>query len=142
MTYVSTLSAVPNLADAILFEISIKLKALADHGDKAIIELRSLPLTPADLEALDVALGHGEVAAEIQVSGLSTVHESAWSGVWRVRHHSTDGCLVSDQINICSVPDILSARSEDVRDASVRLRNAIQKNLEIADSIAVWGGAK
>jgi hydrogenase-1 operon protein HyaF len=141
MTLVSIPSNDLNLADAILFEVSVKLKALADHNESAVIELRGLPLTPNDLEVLDAALGRGEVAAEIHVSGQSTVQETAWSGVWRVRHHTADGGLSADQINICFVPDILSARYEDVRDASVRLGNALQKNMEITGSVANGGNA-
>lgn len=120
MTYADGHPSGLSLVDAILSEVGAKLRRLAAQGEPGVVELRGLPLAPSDMSALDAALGLGEVKAEVHVSGLTAVIETAWPGVWRVRHHAADGTVISDEISISPAPDILAARLEDIRDCAGR----------------------
>lgn len=91
----------------ILREIEALLAALVETGLGGSIDLRSLPLSPADAEALDAALGEGEVRATIRALGETHVLETAIHGVWRVKHCNDDGNAVADFIEVCDAPDIL-----------------------------------
>lgn len=126
MTYIVPPPHGPALPDALMAEVAAKLKMLAETGATSTIELRGLPLSNEDMIVIGEALGIGEVQAEVHVSGLSNVTETAWPGVWRVRHHSADGGIISDEIVIASVPDILSARKADIADSSARFLQIVQ----------------
>lgn len=126
MTYIVPPPHGQSLPDALFAEIGAKLKQLSETGMASTIELRGLPLSHADLETIHEALGIGEVQAEVHVSGLSSVTETAWPGVWRVRHHASDGNLIADEIVIATVPDILAARKADIAESSARFLSIVQ----------------
>ena len=65
------------MARSVLTEIGNLLVALSESGQAGSIDLRSLPLTYADREQLLELLGPGEVTAELDVAGRSTVRETA-----------------------------------------------------------------
>ncbi len=99
----------------ILHEIRTLLAALIDTGRGGSIDLRSLPLSPADFEALDAALGEGEVRATIRALGETRITETAIHGVWRVTHCNDGGEAVADLIEVCDAPDILKTQAADAR---------------------------
>ena len=112
----------PTIGDSLLVEVAEHLKTFAETGEPHIIDLTSLPMTDADRKALDERLGTGEVKAEIAVIGDSELWETAYAGVWRVRHFgSTRDRAAADQIVIASVPEILRTHREDARAAASRL---------------------
>jgi hydrogenase-1 operon protein HyaF len=109
------------MADAILREISQMLTRLADTGEPGTIDLRAMPLAPADFAVLRERLGRGEVQATIDVSGPTEVTETAFAGVWWIAHKNIDGHAVTEQIEVTRVPAILAAHPEDIRRAKDRL---------------------
>ena len=116
---------VTGMALSIMAEVARMLEALADKGKKGSIDLRSLPLTDADREQLEELMGRGEVKAELEVSGDSTVWETSYPGAWWIRHHGAGGKISSEEISICPVPAILSAHPADIEAAANRIKNAI-----------------
>ena len=87
------------MAWSILTEIHQLLKALSEKGEAGSIDLRSLPMTDADREQLEEILGRGEVRAELELAGVSEVWETAYAGVWWVRHRrSTNRSGVTSRI--------------------------------------------
>ena len=114
-----------SLPDAVLAEVASLLAALSATGEPGVIDLRGLPLSAEDLASIEDRLGEGEVHAEISASGKSSIKETAYSGVWRVRHFSSSGAAIADQIVIGRVPEILMAHVDDIRDSAVRLRLAL-----------------
>ncbi len=56
-------------AAPLLHEIAALLDRLAQTGEGGSVQLNGLPLQPGDYEALQEALGEGEVSAEIQALG-------------------------------------------------------------------------
>lgn len=110
----------------ILHEIRTLLAALADTGRGGSIDLRSLPLSPADFEALDAVLGEGEVQATICALGETRVRETAIHGVWRVTHCNDGGEAVADLIEVCDAPDILKTHAADARVGLALLRARLE----------------
>ena len=118
-------SLVTGMALSIMAEVARMLKALADKNETGSIDLRSLPLTDADREQLEELMGRGEVKAELEVSGDSTVWETSYPGAWWIRHRGAGGKISSEEISICPVPAIFSAHPADIEAAVNRIKNAI-----------------
>ena len=116
---------VTGMALSIMAEVARMLEALADKGESGSIDLRSLPLTDADRDQLEELMGRGEVKAELEISGDSTVWETSYPGAWWIRHHGAGGKVSSEEISICPVPAILSAHPADIEAAANRIKNAI-----------------
>jgi hydrogenase-1 operon protein HyaF len=106
-------------------EIADSLEQFAETGAVHKIDLRSLPMTEGDREELDEKLGVGEVRADLAVIGKSEVWETAFNGVWRVRHFGAGPAVVADEIIVAAIPDILMTHPDDARAASNRLRKLV-----------------
>lgn len=109
------------LAQSVLREIAQRLAALVSTGGTAAIDLRSLPMTPADRSELEQSLGRGDVAARLNVAGTSELWETRYSGVWWVRHFGADDKIAAERIEIAAVPEILVTHDADIAAASARV---------------------
>jgi len=109
------------LPDAILMEIAELLERLVDEGINGAIDLRSLPMSDEDRACLEDRLGYGEVNATLDVAGQTEIIETAYPGVWWVRHLDGRGRVAAEQIVVTRVPDILISPPEDIRAAAARL---------------------
>ncbi len=107
---------------AILTELAARLEQLAANGDTALIDLRSLPMSDADRSELLAVLGRGEVTATLDAQGESTLRETAFAGIWWVVHRDLDGAVTSELLEVCSVPQILTADPDEIAHAGVALR--------------------
>jgi HupH hydrogenase expression protein, C-terminal conserved region len=105
----------------LLHEIGHALERLIEHGEPSIIDLRGLPLAPGEEGRILEFLGTGEVRAEFEASGRSTVNESRFPGVWIVTHHDATGDIMSRLIEITRVPEILLSQAEELSDSHERL---------------------
>ena len=99
----------------LLHEIRHALGRLARDEAGTIIDLRGLPLAPGEESKIEEALGQGEVVAELDALGPSTVRETAYSGVWFVTHRNAEGEIIARFIEVSRVPEILMAQPEDIR---------------------------
>jgi hydrogenase-1 operon protein HyaF len=111
------------LAHAVLPEIAELLARLSDSGQSGEIDLRSLPMNDGDRRALAQRLGRGEIHAVLNVAGNSEVWETAYSGVWWVRHLDADGKVAAEHISISRIPDILVTHPADIHGAAERIQN-------------------
>lgn len=111
------------LASALVNELCDHLQRLVDTGDAQTIDLSGLPLNDADKEQLDDILGRGEVEVTLNSMGESKIHETAYHGVWWIRHYSVDGKLVSEFIEVTWIPDILKAHPDDVKASAAALKS-------------------
>ena len=116
------------MAGSVLHEVLRLLNALAEDDSTGAIDLRSLPLTAADRTELETLLGRGEVHAELNLAGRSEVRETAYPGVWWIRHLGADERVAAELIAVCPVPDILLAHPEDVRAGARRLHCLLTGN--------------
>ena len=115
------------MAWSVLAEIHALLEGLAETGAPAAVDLRSLPLTTADREELEELLGRGELRCSLSLLGKTEVWETAYPGVWWVRHYGAEDRVSSESIEITLVPEILKAHSDDVRASERRLAERLDR---------------
>ena len=109
------------LTESLLQEVAERLADLAAGGEGTAIDLLSLPMTRADRLELETRLGRGEVAATLDVAGMSEVWETAYAGVWWVRHFGAGEKIAAERIEIAIVPEILTTHASDIQAACARL---------------------
>jgi len=112
----------------ILNEIRHALKKLLKEGESTIIDLRALPMGPGEEQQLESLLGIGEVTANIDAMGPSTVNETLFSGVWLVTHRNTEDAILGKFIEITRYPSILESQTEDMRSALNALPDLLTEN--------------
>ena len=117
------------MAHSVLAEIGRLLEGLAETGASGAIDLRSLPLTEADRAHLSELLGPGEVTAELDVGGRSTVRETAFAGVWWICHRGAGDKVASEEIAVCPVPGILVSHDADIAAAARRMRQTLDESI-------------
>lgn len=113
--------------NALLNEIATRLARFVTTGESAMIDLKSLPFSPSEYEALRTALGRGEVTARLETIGDSELYETHYPGVWWVTHYNVEGDVVAELIEIAAVPAILHSQPEDVQDGLERLKNMLEQ---------------
>ena len=111
--------------ELLLHEISHALERLLDIGEPTVIDLRGVPLAPGEEQRIVEFLGAGEVSAELDAAGLTTVNESRFAGVWIVTHHDLAGDIVGRLIETTFVPEILRSQLPEMRDGRERLTREI-----------------
>ncbi|MGF1643604.1 MAG: hydrogenase expression/formation C-terminal domain-containing protein [Thiotrichales bacterium] len=109
------------LIHALAQEIIDALASHAQRADNHLIDLRGLPLGQHDLDALQALLGIGEVRATLDISGPSEIWETAYAGVWWVRHRAREDNVIAEYLEVGAIPSILRSHPDDMRDAAVRL---------------------
>lgn len=114
------------MAAPVLTEVARMLAELAREGKAGAIDLRSIPMTDADRTQLEDRLGHGEVEATLDIGGITQVRETAYPGVWWIRHQGGDGTVSSEEIAVCPVPPILKTHSADIEAAARRLQSELE----------------
>ncbi len=120
------------LADSLLRQIAEALATLHAKGTRDAIDLRSLPLTAADRAELEEALGRGEVSARLEIAGQSELWETAYAGVWWLRHMGVGDQVAAESIEITPLPDLLASHPDDIGLAAARLTAELQDKAEEA----------
>ena len=110
---------------AVLSEIVQRLEWLAAGHAPEPIDLRSLPLNPAERERLGEVLGKGEVDVTLELDGASRVRETGAAGVWWIEHRDARGEVIAELLEIARVPQILGADASDITRAAAQLRARI-----------------
>lgn len=112
-----------DVAAAVLSEVADRLERLAAHPRASeTIDLHGLPLTDAERDQLRQRLGQGEVDARLEIVGPTRITETAYAGVWWLRHADDDDRPVLEHIVVARVPALLLAHADDIADAARRLR--------------------
>jgi hydrogenase-1 operon protein HyaF len=126
--------AVPLNGRAVLHELTAALTRLLELGETSAIDLRGLPLSPADYELLEEGLGRGEVRAELDALGRSSIAETAFAGIWWTRHYNSDGTLASELLEVTFCPEILRSHPVDAGLGLHRLRAMLVSEASTEDS--------
>jgi len=126
--------AVPLNGRAVLHELAAALTRLLELGETSTIDLRGLPLSPADYELLEDGLGRGEVRAELDALGRSSIEETAFAGIWWTRHYNSDGTLASELLEVTFCPEILRSHAVDAGLGLHRLRAMLVSEASTEDS--------
>ena len=112
-------------AIALLHEIAAKLERLAESGESSTLDVRRLPMSTEEREALRSCLGTGEVEAKVSAMGPTTVRDTAVPGVWWVTHYNGQDAVIAELIEITEIPEILRSDPEDVRSALAGFRSRV-----------------
>lgn len=113
--------------EAVLGEIAALLERLLAGGGNGSIDLRSLPLSPADREWLQQRLGKGEVSISLDAGGASCLTETGVAGVWWVEHRDEQDALRGEFIEVAAVPVLVAAHPEDMAAGLERLKTLMSK---------------
>lgn len=112
---VNVLERPTGMATALMTELRDHLTRLANENETNSIDLRSLPMTDADINELADQLGVGEVKATINSIGSSSIRETAYRGIWWITHYGDDGEVLSELIEITRVPEILVTHIDEIK---------------------------
>ena len=105
------------MVHSILLEIAALLQTYLQTGERGELNLQSLPLSAIEQQALQHELGVGEVTIQLNTMGESEISETRFSGVWRVVHRDQEGRVVSEVIEVATVPAIVEADFNDMERA-------------------------
>lgn len=114
----------------LLHEVKHALQNLLDNGETAIIDLRSIPLAPGEEDKIIVALGEGEVKAQLNALGPSEIIETQYAGVWLVTHFNDEKDIIGRFIEVTFMPDILKSQAEDINIAYNELALKLEEQTE------------
>jgi len=111
----------------LLHEVRHALERLADTGEPTMIDLRGIPLGPGEEDALEKALGEGEVTATLNALCPSTVRETSIPGVWMVTHRDVNEEISGRFIEITKMPAILESQDVDILRGLAELGERLQQ---------------
>jgi len=114
----------------LLHEIRHALTRLAGGGEGTVIDLQSLPLAPGEENRIEEALGEGEVRAELNALGRSSIVETAYPGVWMITHRNTEDEVIGRFVEVTRFPALLQSQAEDVKAGLQRLTGELEEHPE------------
>jgi hydrogenase-1 operon protein HyaF len=114
----------------ILHEVRHCVQRLIDSGDTSTIDLRAIPLMPGEENELREHLGSGEVLIQINALGVSTLSETAYSGVWWVEHRNSAEEITGLYIDISLVPTIVPPVDDDLTEGLARLSEYLESEFQ------------
>jgi hydrogenase-1 operon protein HyaF len=116
------------LAKALLNELHAMLETLIDKGQGGIIDLRALPpLGVEGYQFLREKLSAGEVSAHIHSFGRCDIQETVYPGIWWVTHLNQGDETLTEQIEVCFIPELLKSHRDDVSVGQGKLRELLQE---------------
>jgi hydrogenase-1 operon protein HyaF len=116
--------------DPVLHEVRHALTLLNQHNKTTVIDLSSMPFAPGEKQQLRDRLKTGEVEIKLDAMGTSYLHETSYPGVWWIEHYNSEEQLTGSYIEIASVPEIILADKQDIRDGLQRLTQTLQQRSE------------
>jgi hydrogenase-1 operon protein HyaF len=105
----------------LLHEIRHGLARLLEGNEATTIDLRGIPMAPGEEERIINELGTGEVQARLSALGPSVIMETRFPGVWLVTHYNGNDEVIGKFIEVCDMPQILKAQTEDIREGLAQL---------------------
>lgn len=114
-------------ARAVLGEVATLLDGLLRTGEGGLIDIRGLPMSPADRQWLLEQLGKGEVEILMDIGGRSRIVETGLPAVWWIEHRNEHGVLASEFVQVAYVPELISAHPDDVESGLEALRSRISE---------------
>jgi len=105
----------------ILHEIRHALKKLLDDGESTTIDLRAIPMAPGEEARIESMLGQGEISANLNALGNSSIIETNIAGVWLLTHYNLEDEILGKFIEITRIPSLLASQQEDIESGLVQL---------------------
>ena len=110
----------------ILNEVLHAIDKLLESDEPTTIDLAGLPFGPGELEHLEATLGTGELAANLDALGTSSIRETAYPGVWWLEHRNAFDEVVGRYLEITRTPEILSSQDADIVAGRARLEDQFE----------------
>ena len=107
--------------EPLLHEIRHAVTRWLDSGEATSIDLRGIPMALGEEQRIIDTLGTGEVQASMTALGPSEIVETRFPGVWRVTHYNSENEVIGKFIEICDMPQVLKAQTEDIREGLAQL---------------------
>jgi len=123
------------MVQAVLSELMQHLQQLVESGLTHVIDLSSLPMSGSDRTQLETLLGNGEAQVILTTIGESRIIETAYSGIWWVRHYNLEQQLLAELIEIAQVPEIIKSHPADIRQALHRLKTTIELSDQTGEQV-------
>lgn len=108
-------------APPIVVELEDKSKNFVSGSEPHVVNLTLLPHTEEDLAWMDVALGKGSVEILSRGYGNCRVDATGLPHVWRVQFFNSMDTLILDTFEVCDMPEVAIAATEDLIDSAERL---------------------
>ena len=105
----------------LLHEIRHGLARWLEKEATTTIDLRGIPMAPGEEARIISELGQGEVQAHLSALGPSEIVETRFPGVWLVTHYNSENEVIGKFIEVCDMPQILKAQTEDIREGLAQL---------------------
>ena len=118
------------LAMALGHEILAHLDQLLASGEPGALDLKSMPMSPADYRALRSLLGEGEIDLTLELDGPTRIRETAFPGVWWIQHRDAAGTILAENIEINRVPQFLQTPGDAVEQSADLLRSRLKGEAE------------
>ena len=112
---------------ALLQELRDMLQVLIKTGEHNYIDIRSLPLLPGELDSLKEILGTGEVEATVNALGPTLIRETQIPGIWWVTHKNTNHEILSEFIEVTTLPEILVTQHHDLHESPDLLKRRMEE---------------
>lgn len=112
-------------APALLAELGQRWPATRAGAAPHVVNLTLLPLTPADLECLELALGRGSVLILSRGYGNCRIQSTLRPRTWRVVYYNSQDSVILDTIELCDVPEVACAARADLVDSELRLSEVL-----------------
>lgn len=103
-------------------ELRDKLAAPPDEAH--VINFSLLPMTPDDMAYIDAVLGQGNSGVFSRGYGKCRVLSTRLQGVWRVQYFNGMNAILLDTLEVCRMPEVTLAATDDLQDALERLVEA------------------
>lgn len=115
-----------SIAIGVLHEVAALLARFIETGQTAVIDLRNQPwMNESTYRYLREALGKGEVTAVVDADRQVEVTETQYAGVWWLTHRNEQGAIVTELIDVTTIPDILKPHAAEMRAGLKRIEQAL-----------------
>jgi hydrogenase-1 operon protein HyaF len=125
---------------AILTELAEHCASYQPGDTPHAINVTLLPLSPEDIDYLDVVLGRGPVDILSRGYGDCQVISTRVPNVWWVRYFNSMGTQILNSLEVTDIPAVACAAPEDLVDSDRRLASMLEPYWP--DDAELHGGAK
>lgn len=126
-----------DLALPLLHQIATMLDTLLTSGQSDSVDLHRTPLASDDRAKLQAVLGRGELNAQVDCLGATSIRETAISGVWWVTHCDEQARVLGEFIEVTLCPEMLRCSPCELRPGLDRLRAKLSPRAPSVDPGAI-----
>ncbi len=118
----------PNVQNAptVLSEIEDQWRVWRAGQPAHVVNLTLLPMSVEDIGFLDHHLGTGRVLILSRGYGNCRITNTCRPHTWRVVYYNSSDAVILNTVEICELPDVAQAATEDLQDSHERLKEVLE----------------